>query len=201
MAGPNQRRSEQPRHRKIVRVGRFNRLEDGDDTIVAPEAGLAIAQQCGHAHVGGIGAVQGVELFGGVAQSAFLVIGQRQIKAERGIPRVFNERGAVLLDRFVEAAQLGKHRAEVGARLDHLRVQRQQLLVLADGERVIALLLGLDGVPEELFRRRRLRRRGAGGKKEQGNGPHRFQNTGVALSYGGRPQASVPLVQARPGNE
>ena len=179
LACPDQSRTEQPRHRQIVRMRRFHRPEHGDRLRILAEAGVAIRQQRGDARIARLRGFERVELFGRLAQRALLVIRQRQVESETRI--VFpGECGLILDDGFVVASQLGERCAEIGAHLDGFRIELQEFLVFADGQRIVALLLCRHRVPEELLGAGGLRAGGDGGD-DQCHDAHRFQDSGVAL--------------------
>ena len=97
------------------------------------------------------------ENFDRLGQIPFFVVGERQVEFEPDVVRGQRERGAILRDRLVEAPQFSQRRSEVGPHLDHVGTELNQFLVLADGQRIVALLLRRNSLAEELFGVGRLR--------------------------------------------
>ena len=81
----------------------------------------------------------------------FLVVGQSQIEANRSIVREGVKRGAIFGDGFIEAAEVDKRGAEIGARVGEIGMGREQFAVIANGGGEIASLLRLDGGRKQLF--------------------------------------------------
>ena len=88
------------------------------------------------------------ELGGGFGNLKGLVIGQAEIEAESAAPRSGGrtlQRRLVLIDRILVAAEFGQDGAQVGPRLDAVRLGRDAGLVFSNGARKISRLMQLDG--------------------------------------------------------
>ena len=84
------------------------------------------------------------------------------------------------LDRLVVAVQLRKRGAQVGAHLDGVRIEFQDLPVFADGQPIIPALLCGKSVAEKLLGVGSLRAGDTGGDEEYRDNPHRFHHSASA---------------------
>jgi len=69
-------------------------------------------------------------------------------------PFWLSEGGVELRDNFIKASYGDEYKAQVRVGLDRIRRQREESLVLADGQSQIPALLGVERVLKELFRAR-----------------------------------------------
>ena len=107
------------------------------------------------------------ELRGSPCKITFLVIGKAKIQPELRTPGCLSKSNVILRDRLVETAERNKNDTKVSMRSDYVRVQPNQFLILADGERVIPALLRFRGILEEPFRTRLLRTRATRAKQKK----------------------------------
>ena len=117
----------------------------GERTEIAWAGGpwhVAGAQQGRDLRYAGLGFVQIAQLPGGLGQVALLVVGHCQVGPETVVPRRLCERGAILRNGFVKPAYGYKCQTQIRPRLNDVRMEPDEFLVLANGFRRVPTLLG-----------------------------------------------------------
>jgi hypothetical protein len=127
VAAANGGHRQQVLQRAVAAVRRLEGLQQRHDRVVLAHLEPAVGQQQRRSQLAGLGGVQGLELRRRTREVGGLVVREREVGADAGVPRLCGQRLAIGGDRLLVAAERRQRGAQVR---EHLRVAR------AGGERL-----------------------------------------------------------------